>query len=268
MAQNGMFRNAFRGFNKQDVLQYIDEITAAWDTERKALEETTNEAVAAQETLQATADEAQAQAAAAAEAQQTAEAQLSDVQQKLADTTADLTVAAGTIEEMAIQLEEAQRRLAQLEQELHATADERDNAIAALADAKEQLAATAGVAQQLEDSRRQVSRQNEQINSMRQTISRYENVLGNADAVHEKVSGIVRPYIEQTAADADEALSNAQATLDILMTRLNDLQNGLDASRTALKQNTADSDARLVDALDDWLASAQDANGNSRHFFP
>ena len=62
MAQNGMFRGAFKGFNKQDVLQYIDEITAAWDTERKALEETTNEAVAAQETLQATADEAQAQA--------------------------------------------------------------------------------------------------------------------------------------------------------------------------------------------------------------
>ena len=52
------------------------------------------------------------------------------------------------------------------------------------------------------------------------------------------------------------------------MTRLNDLQNGLDASRTALKQNTADSDALLADALDDWLASAQDASGNSRHFFP
>jgi chromosome segregation ATPase len=268
MAQNGMFRNAFRGFNKQEVLQFIDEITAAWDEERKALQATADEAVAAQEAMKAQAEEAQAQAAAAAEQLQTAEDLLKELQQKVTSTAEDLAVAATTIEEMAIQLEEAQRRLAQLEQELHATADERDNAIAALADAKEQLAATAGVAQQLEDSRRQVSRQNEQINSMRQTISRYENVLGNADAVHEKVSGIVRPYIEQTAADADEALSDAQATLDILMTRLNDLQNGLDASRTALKQSTADSDARLVDALDDWLASAQDANGNSRHFFP
>ena len=61
MAQNGMFRNAFRGFNKQDVLQYIDEITAAWDEERKALDQTAKDALAAQEALQATADEAQAQ---------------------------------------------------------------------------------------------------------------------------------------------------------------------------------------------------------------
>ena len=268
MAQDGMFRNAFRGFNKQDVLQYIDEITAAWDTERKALEETANEAVAAKEALQTTTDEALAQAAAAKEAQQAAEAQMTEVQQKLADTTDELAVATGIMDEMTAQLEEAQRRLAQLEQELATTANERDNAIAALADAKEQLASTAGIAQQLEDSRRQATRQSEQIASLRQTIDRYENVLGSADAVHEKVSGIVRPYIEQTAADADEALSNAQATLDILMTRLNDLQNGLDASRTALKQNTADSDALLADALDDWLASAQDANGSSRHFFP
>ncbi len=268
MAQNGMFRNAFRGFNKQDVLQYIDEITAAWDTERKELEETTNEAVAAKEALQVTADEALAQAAAAVEAQQAAEAQCDEAQQKLADTTADLTVAATTIEEMATQLEEAQRRMAQLEQELNTTANERDNAIAALADAKQQLAATAGIEQQLEDSRRQVNRQNEQIATMRQTIDRYERVLGDVEAVHEKVSGIVRPYIEQTAADADEVLSNAQSTLDVLMTRLNDLQNGLDASRTALKRSTADSNARLNDALDDWLASAQDVNGNSRHFFP
>ena len=43
MAQNGMFRNAFRGFNKQDVLQYIDQITAAWDAERKELRELTIE---------------------------------------------------------------------------------------------------------------------------------------------------------------------------------------------------------------------------------
>ena len=31
MAENGMFRKSFKGFNKQDVLQYIDGITAAWD---------------------------------------------------------------------------------------------------------------------------------------------------------------------------------------------------------------------------------------------
>lgn len=268
MAQNGMFRKSFKGFNKQDVLQYIDEITAAWDTERKALETTANEAVAARDALQTVADEAQAQAAAANEQQQVAETQLAEAQQKLYDTTADLTVAATTIEEMATQLEEAQRRLAQLEQELATTANERDTAIAALADAKEQLVAAAGTTQQLEESRCQISRQNEQISSMRQTIDRYESVVGDADAVGQKVSGIVRPYIRQTAADADAALDNAQSTIDALLTQLDSLQASLDASRAALKQNTADSDSRLTDALDDWLASAQSISGNSRHFFP
>lgn len=268
MAQNGMFRKSLKGFNKQDVLQYIDEITAAWDVERKELEATANEAVAAKEALQASADEAVAQAAAAVEQQQIAETQLAEAQQKLYDTTADLTVAATTIEEMATQLEEAQRRLAQLEQEISATADERDTAIAALADAKAQLATTAGTTQQLEESRRQVARQNEQIVDMQQTLRRYESVVGDADAVTEKVSGIVRPYIEQTTADADEALSNVQATLDNLLAQLNDLQSDLDTSRNALKQTAADSDARVTDALDDWLASAQNVSGSGRHFFP
>lgn len=267
MAQNGMFRKSFKGFNKQDVLQYIDEITAAWDTERKALEATTNEAVAARDTMQAAADEAQAQAAAAIEQQQVTETQLAEAQQKLYDTTADLTVAATTIEEMATQLEEAQRRILQLEQELATTANERDNAIASLADAKQQLITAADTQQQLDESRRQVAHQNEQITSMRQTIDRYENVVGDADAVGQKVSGIVRPYIQQTAADADAALDNAQSTIDALLAQLDNLQNSLDASRAALKQNTADSNSRLSDALDDWLASAQSI-GNSRHFFP
>lgn len=268
MAQNGMFRNAFKGFNKQDVLQYIDEITAAWDQERKELEAAAEEAVAAKEALQAGADEAQAQAAAAVEQQQAAEARLAEAQQKLTDTAADLAVAATTIEEMATQLEEAQRRMAQLEQELNTTADERDTAIAALADAKEQLVSTAGTVQQLEESRRQVSRQNEQIAAMRRTVERYESVLGGADNLHEKVSGIVRPYIQQTANDADETLHDTHNFLTGLICQLSEINDHLSGMRDEIRKNAADSDSRLSDALDDWLASAQNASDDSRHFFP
>lgn len=268
MAQNGMFRNAFRGFNKQDVLQYIDEITAAWDEERKALEQQANDAVAAQEALQATADEAQAQAASATEQQQIAEAQLAETRQKLADTASDLSVAATTIEEMATQLEEAQRRILQLEKELADTAGERDTAIAALADAKAQLIAAEGTAQQLEDSRRQVGLQNEQIATMRQTIDRYETVVGNADCVHEKVDSIVRPYIAETGHRADEALGNVQSSLDALLAQLNELQADLDRTRTTLQQNTADSDVGVSTALNEWFTTAQGISGNSRQFFP
>ena len=267
MAQNGMFRNALSGFNKQDVLQYIDEITAAWDEERKALDQTAKDALAAQEALQATADEAQAQAAAAAEQQQVAEAQLAEVQQKLFDTTADLTVAATTIEEMATQLEEAQRRLAQLEQELAATADERDNAIAALADAKEQLTDAQASRQQLDDSRRQVSAQNEQIASMRQSIQRYENIVGNADTAAQRMDGIVRPFIEQANQQTDETLYSLQNALTAILGQLNELQGDIDRRRQTLQSNKSDSDVRLATALNEWLTAAHGAGNHGNGFF-
>lgn len=262
MAQNGMFRNALSGFNKQDVLQYIDEITAAWDEERKALEQTAKDAVAAQEALQAAAEEAQAQAAAAVEQQQVAETQLAEAQQKLFDTTADLSVAATTIEEMATQLEEAQRRLAQLEQELSATAEERDTAIAALADAKDQLTDAQAVRRELEESRRQIATQNEQIDSMRRSIQRYESILGDADAAAERMDGIVRPFIDQANRQAGETLDSLQGTLTTILGQLSELNNDIDRRRQALRHSKSDSDARLAAALNEWLAAARGTDGN------
>lgn len=267
MAQNGMFRNAFRGFNKQDVLQYIDEITAAWDEERKALEQRANDAEEAQAALQAAADEALAQAAAAAEQQQVAETQLAEAQQQLFDTTADLSVAATTIEEMATQLEEAQRRTAQLEQELAATADERDAAIAALADAKEQAAEAQAFRQQLEESRRLVSSQTEQIASMSRTIQRYESILGDADTAAQKMDGIVRPFIEQASRQANDTLDGVQNALSVILGQLADLQNDIDQRRQNLRHGKADSDARLSDTLNQWLAAAQGSDTNGSGFF-
>ena len=267
MAQNGMFRNALSGFNKQDVLQYIDEITAAWDEERKALEQTAKDAVAAQEALQAAAEEAQAQAAAAVEQQQVAETQLAEAQQKLFDTTADLSVAATTIEEMATQLEEAQRRLAQLQQELAATADERDAAIAALADAKEQLADADTLRRQLEDNRRVTAVQNEQMAAMRQTIQRYESVLGGVDALQEQIGGQIRPCIRQTAAAADTALENTQNFLTNMICQLDEIKSHLNGMRGDLQDSAADSDARLSAILDRWLAAAQGNGGHGGNFF-
>lgn len=267
MAQNGMFRNAFRGFNKQDVLQYIDEITAAWDQERKELEQKAEDAVAAQQAAQAAADEAQALAAAAVELQQTAQVQLAEAQQQLASTAADLSVAATTIEEMATQLEEEQRRMALLEQELTATASERDNAIAALADAKEQLTDAQTTRQQLEECRRQLSRQEQQIAEMGQTIRRYESVLGDADTAAQKVSDVIRPCIRQTADQADEALHDTQNFLTGLICQLSEMNDELSGMRGEIQKSAADSDARLSAVLNDWLSAAQDGDGQGSGFF-
>ena len=267
MAQNGMFRNAFRGFNKQDVLQYIDEITAAWDEERKALEKRTEEAEAASAAAQTAADEATALAAAAQEQQQAAEAQLAEVQQQLADTRNDLGVAAATIEEMATQLEEAQRRTAQLERELSATAEERDTAIAALADAKEQLTDAQLAQRQLEESRRLVSSQTEQIASMSATIQRYEGLLGDADTVAQRMDGIVRPHVDEAYRQSAAVLDNTQRQIRQILTQLTELVGEVDAGSQNLQARKRDCDSRLTAALDEWLAAAQGTDGHGAGFF-
>ena len=68
MEEKGMFRSALRGFNKNDVLTYIDSITAAWDEERQA--------------LLASAEEAQARADAGLQQVEDAKAQVEQMQQQ------------------------------------------------------------------------------------------------------------------------------------------------------------------------------------------
>ena len=274
MAESGMFRSAMRGFHKQDVLQYIDEITGAWDAERHNLNQQKEEAVAAQQALrtqmqQAQADKEQA-VEAAAEANQKAQigaAQLAEVQQELYDTTADLAECRTDKEEIARQLEEANRRIALLEAQLTAVTNERDDVIAALADSKAQLAALPTMEEQLGDYRQQNQRQSDQIDAMQQAIARYEKVLGNVETAQEHVDGIVRPFIEQANKQADDTLDSVQAVLAGVLAQLGELQGNVEQRRQALHRCKADSDSRLSAAFGDWLGQAQDASASGGQFF-
>ncbi len=274
MAESGLFRSAMRGFNKQDVLQYIDEITGAWDNERHGLEQQKNEAVQAQEAMQAQMEQAQADKEQAIEAAneasqkaQVAATQLAEVQQELYDITADLAECRSDKDEIAAQLEEAQRRIALLEAQLTAVTNERDDAIAAVADTKAQLTSLGVVEEQLNDYRQQNQRQSDQIDAMQQAIARYEKVLGNAETAHEHVDGIVRPFIEQANKQADETLDSVQAVLAGLLAQLGELQGNVEQRRQALHRCKADSDSRLSAAFGDWLGLAQDASASSGQFF-
>ena len=154
-----------------------------------------------------------------------------------------------------------------LEQELAATAEERDAAIAALADAKVQAEEAQSLRQQLEDSRRLASSQNEQIASMSRTIQRYESVLGDADTAAQKMDGIVRPFIEQASRQANDTLDGVQNALSVILGQLADLQNDIDQRRQNLRYSKSDSDARLSDALNQWLSAAQGDGANGSGFF-
>lgn len=268
MAQNGLFRSAMGGFNKQDVLQYIDEITAAWNDERRALEQQAEAAEAARQEITAAADAAQSAAAVAEQRTQVAETQLTEVQQELYNTTADLAESRAAADELAAQLEEALRRVAQLEATVTAVTAQRDEAIAAVADARAQLAESENLSRELEDSRILSHRQEEQITAMQQAIGRYEQVLGSADTAHERVDSIVRPFIDQANRQADETLDSVQAVLAGVLAQLGELQGSVEQRRQALRRCKADSDSRLSAAFGDWLGQTKDAfNPYDRHFF-
>lgn len=274
MAESGLFRSAMRGFNKQDVLQYIDEITGGWDAERHSLEQQKNEAVQAQTALRTQMEQAQADkdqaieaAAEAGQKAQVAATQLQEVQQELYDVTADLAECRADKDEIAAQLEEANRRIALLEAQLTAVTSERDDAIAAVADARAQLEAQGDMENRLEEYRQRDQRQSDQIDAMQQAIARYEKVLGNAETAQEHVDGIVRPFIEQANKQADETLDSVQAVLAGLLAQLGELQGNVEQRRQALHRCKADSDSRLSAAFGDWLGQAQDASASSGQFF-
>lgn len=268
MAQNGIFRTAMRGFNKQDVLQYIDEITAAWNGERTQLEQQAAAATAAAEELRAAAEQAGTRAAGAIEQAQVAETQLAEVQQQLYHATADLAERDRTLEELSAQLQELRGQIEALERSVTAVTAERDEAIAAVADAREQLAGQASTEQQLEESRRQVQRQDDQIETLQKAVARYEKVLGSAETAHQRVDGIVRPFIEQANKQADETLDSVQAVLAGVLAQLGELQGSVEQRRQALHRCRRDSDSRLSAAFGDWLGQARDVTPpTDRYFF-
>ena len=258
MAQNGLFRSAMGGFKKQDVLQYIDDITAAWNTERQELQQQAEAAKAAQQELMEANDAASTAAAAANHKAQVAEAQLAEAQKQVYDTTADLAKSRAAADELAAQLEDALRRVAQLEATVTAVTAQRDEAIAAVADARAQLENNTTVAAELEDSRQVCRRQEEQITAMQQAINRYERVLGDADTAQERADSIVRPFIEQANRQADETLDSVQAVLAGVLAQLGELQGSVEQRRQALRRCRADSDSRLSSAFGDWLGQAKD----------
>ena len=184
---------------------------------------------------------------------------LSQVQQQLYDATADLSAAQAANEQQTEALNEANNRVAQLEQQVSDLSRQRDEAIAAVADAKQQM----GTVTELENKLRQ---KEEQINGMQQAIARYEKVLGTAEEAEQRVDGIVRPLINQANKQADDTLDKVQAALAALLTQLGEVQGNVEQRRLILQRCKEDSDSRLTAAFGDLMEDGNRPH-SSNHFF-
>lgn len=267
MAQNGVFRNAMRGFNKQDVLLYIDNITAVWENERRDLEQKLGEATAIQESLRDYADQLKVYATAVTQHRQKAEAQLAHAQKQLSTTAEDLSVAATTVEELAAQLEEAQQRITQLEEEAATATTARDEAYTATRHVQEYITAKDAALRDLEDSRRIIREQNKQIDMMQQSIDNYEKTIKDMEAAHKEADNKMRPLIDMANRQADEALTDVQIVLNSVLTQLNVLQSSVDHRRQTLRDNQVEGDSHVSTARHDYSRPTEERDLLGHHFF-
>ena len=286
MAEKGIFRSAMSGFNKKEVLEYIDQITAAWNEERQALAAQAEEAAArAQQAEEAAAaatrqaEEAQAQAANLQEQLATAETEAARSAQELSDKASALETVEKTLRETQEALQQTQEALSAMEKEVASLTAQRDEAISAVAEARMQLTscqeAAAGAEQQLGENARRITELERDISLLRQENSRYKAILGTAESAQQHVESIVRPFIEQANRQADETLDSVQAVLAGVLAQLGELQGNVEQRRPALRRCKSDSDSRLSAAFGDWVTQARSAaqpgdtgaSGADGHFF-
>ncbi len=237
MGKNGIFRSAIGGFNKKDVLQYIDQITAEWNTER---EELTATAAAAQEEAQLQASAAEAQAATVA----AMTAQLLELQETLAEVTATAQAVPALREQLDTLNGENEALRAKLE-----TAD-------ATVQASHEQAASL---------QREVTTQSGQL-------AEYRMLLGQSRTAHAHMQSIVRPFMDDANRRTADTLDNVQTVISALLAQLGELQDSVAAQQQAQRDAAAGDAARLTDTLDRWLdranrLAADEPAGSAPRFF-
>ncbi len=252
-----MFRAAIGGFNKADVLNYIDELTNAWNEERTQLEKqaridreqaTKSEAVATQAQ--------EAYNAMAAELQAAREAMAS--MQPLAEQTKGLSA---KVEQLYEELNEAIAQNNRLKQALAQSEEKSQSARAEMMAAEDRL----------QTRETELNRRNERLASLEAIVARYEAVLGQSDGMKQHLDDIVHPFTHIAARRAEDSIENTNTVIAALLAQLHELQKGLEEQKRALRQDKIESDAKYNRIVETWFAKAKEladtAVHRTTHFF-
>ncbi len=262
MEQKGIFRSALGGFHKQDVLNYIDEITAGWDRERQELE---GAAAADRELAQQQQEEAAQAVAAKDEAvQQLADAQTENeaLKARLAALEEELASLQGLPVQVSALTEEVQETAARLDGTLT------ENARLHEALDRETERADTATKEMMAAEERLQARESE-LEKAKAMLEQYKALLGQAGTASRHIDGIVRPYMQDTSRRADEALENIEAALNALLGQMGKLHSDVEATRQTLRSQQSDSSNRLAAALEDWQQKVSEAatEAADTHFF-
>lgn len=259
MEQKGVFRSALGGFHKQDVLNYIDGITAEWNEERQQLtaqaeadrelaqqqQDAAAEAVAALEAAQAAADTATKENEALRGRLQELEAELIDLRQ-LPEQVRALTE---QLQEVTAQRDVATAEKANLTEQLHIETDRANTATSEMMAAEERL--------QMKEQ--ELGNRDARINELERSQTHYQAILNNAEDAGRRVEGIARPFIRQAGQQASEALEDIQGSLTALLEQLNELQGHIEEKKTNLNTSIDHTDSQMNGAITSWVATAKEA---------
>ena len=252
MEEQGIFRSAIGGFHKGDVLAYIDQITSRWEEERQQLQQQLTQAQKQAEEQTALAETARQTAAQQAEELAALRRQSAEQEQEL-EALRPLQERLAALEETLRQTlaarNEAEERCRTLETENAHAKEQQQGATAEMMAAEERLNTRTG----------ELAACEKRLEGAMSRIARYEAVLGRVDTMEDHVDGLVRPYLEKTAAAADQTLADTRAAVEDMLARLGQLSDELTRRQNALCSAKADTDARLADTLSGWLRTAQEA---------
>lgn len=250
MEEKGMFRSAIGGFNKADVLNYIDELTGSWNEERVQLEQ------------QAIADREKAEAATAkAEELQAAHDAMSNKLEEIRPLAEQAEDLAKQVAQMRAELNEAIAQNGQLTHKLAQCEEKSQSARAEIMAAEERLTIR----------EQELTRRNERLASLEAVVAQYEAALGRCDGMKEHLDNIIRPFTDSASRRAEETLDNTYALIAALLAQLGELQEGIDTQKRALRQEKLESDAKLSNMLGNWFNKAKELAGTTAdratHFF-
>lgn len=266
MAQSGIFHTSMRGFNKNEVLQYIEELNVRMTAEQQAGEETIAR-------LQQEVSDLRTKLSETTEALSHAEENASELQQlvdqyrrtvqELGDCAEQVNTlnreklalnaqrvrAEQTVQEQALQIEGLRNTVAQWHDELDALKEENAAVNARL---KEQAA--------VEEQRRQYLQIESHYRQLLAENRRYRALIGHVGTFVAEVRQMNQGILDASCDRELEALDMVDERLSSLAAQLDAERQGLAAMKMALIERKETTDNRLNAMMDQLEQNARPEN--------
>ena len=251
MAQSGIFRTTMRGFHKQEVLQYIEELNARVTAEQQALTEQLAQS-------QQEAAELRTQLTETTEALAASEANGVELQRLVDEyrrTTQELSGCAEQVNELnreklslnaqRVRAEQTVQEQAQTLSDLQATATQQKAELEAVKQENEAMQARLKEQSVVEEQRLRCARIEENYLRLQEENRRYRALIGSVGTFVAEVRQMNQGILDASCGKELEAIETVEERLALLTAQMEGSRQELCALKETLTERKATADARL-----------------------